>query len=47
VPEYVGWFPTWRAQRNGVNNGVSFSIAGSDDDLGIRFDEFKARRTVR
>jgi hypothetical protein len=42
APEYADWFPIWRAQRDRVKGGVSFSIAGPDDDLGIRFDEFKA-----
>src|SRR5215208_4177984 len=43
VPEYVAWFPDWREQRNRVKDGVSFSIAGPEDDLGIRFDEFTAQ----
>lgn len=42
VPAYVEWFPAWRDQRNRVKDGVSFSIAGPQEDLGIRFDEFKA-----
>lgn len=43
VPEYVAWFPNWREQRNRVKDSVSFSIAGPEEDLGIRFDEFTAQ----
>lgn len=43
VPAYVDWFPAWREQRNRVKDGVSFSIAGPEEDLGIRVDEFTAQ----
>jgi hypothetical protein len=41
LPEYLPWFGRLRDQRNAVKEGVQFSIAGPDGDLGlqvVRFD---------
>lgn len=47
MPDYLGWFALYRAQRNAIKEGVGFSTVGPTDDLGIAFTGFTAPGGVR